>query len=156
MMVVDSFILPYLQSNSSGISLISIQRSIGISIPNIQRIPIQHIQHQHFQLTTYSNSHTICIRPTTCPVFEQNMPIQYLCVSCVIISHIFFTCTNLSVSLSIFVLFSEHGCALNDSYEWLQKNFGPFSIFVELEDLFQLNMVFEPVCCIYVSLSIVN
>ncbi|XP_062398476.1 uncharacterized protein mslnb isoform X5 [Sardina pilchardus] len=39
---------------------------------------------------------------------------------------------------------SGHACALNDSYHWLQSNFGPFSLLVELEDLFELNMAFDP------------
>ncbi|XP_031417806.2 uncharacterized protein LOC116219045 [Clupea harengus] len=40
--------------------------------------------------------------------------------------------------------YSEHACVRNDSYYWLQNNFGPFSVFLDLGSLFDLNMAFDP------------
>lgn len=43
---------------------------------------------------------------------------------------------------------SDAGCVstANNSVEWLQKNFGPFSQFVPLTDLLSINRLFDPVC----------
>lgn len=43
---------------------------------------------------------------------------------------------------------SDAGCVstANNSAEWLQKNFGPFSQFVSLTDLLSINGLFNPVC----------
>ncbi|XP_026121056.1 uncharacterized protein LOC113100648 [Carassius auratus] len=43
---------------------------------------------------------------------------------------------------------TDAGCVAtaNNSVEWLQKNFGPFSQFVSLTDLISINRLFDPVC----------
>ncbi|XP_059411103.1 uncharacterized protein LOC132144343 [Carassius carassius] len=43
---------------------------------------------------------------------------------------------------------TDAGCVstVNNSVEWLQKNFGPFSQFVSLTDLLSINRLFDPVC----------